>query len=95
MDGVSDFPTDDATLVMLIAACEINPDTGRTHLFDFLDMGSVIKSVEDITEETFGEDDEEGARVYFVEHEDGREPFSPHDVIRTLAQTILNMRAAA
>ena len=31
------FPLDDATLVMLAEACRINPDTGRTHLTDFLE----------------------------------------------------------
>lgn len=89
------FPLDDATLVMLRSACEINPDTGRTHLHDFLDMGSRVKSREDITAETFGEieaDDQETPRVYFVEHEEGYEPFSEHDAIRALVDEVLRLR---
>jgi uncharacterized protein YehS (DUF1456 family) len=79
------FPTDDATLVMLIAACEINPDTGQTHLHQFLDMGTREKSRTQI-------DDMGGIPVFDVEYEEGYEPFSEHQVIRTLAGEILEMR---
>lgn len=84
------FPTDDTTLTLLIAACEINPDTGRSHLMDFLDMGARVKSetlVEDGEGTWFGD-----APVYIVEHEEGYEPFSPNEVIRTLARELMAAR---
>ena len=84
---MSDFPTDDATLVMLIAACEINEDTGRTHLHDFLDMGTRIKSSELISAE------DDFVPVYDVEYEKGYEPFSEHQVIATLARELMACRA--
>lgn len=86
------FPLDDATLVMLASACEINPDTGRTHLLDFLAMGERVKSVTDITHEI---GDGEGAPVYFVEHEEGYAPFSPHDVIAALVAEVQRLRTEA
>lgn len=87
-----DFPTDEMTLRMLIAACEINPDTGRTHLGDFLDMGTRRQSQELVGG---SEDPEDGdAPVYMVEYEEGYAPFSAQHVIRTLAQEILDMREA-
>jgi hypothetical protein len=87
------FPTDAATLHMLIAACKINPDTGQTHLHDFLDMGSRVK-----TRTLIGgsEDVDDGdPPVYEVEYEEGFSPFSPHDVIRTLAEEVLRLRGEA
>lgn len=89
---MSQFPTDDTTLTMLIAACEINPDTGRTHLVDFLEMGARVKSCERTEGGAgtwFGD-----APVYEVEYEEGAEPFSPHEVIRTLAQELMVARAS-
>lgn len=86
---MADFPTDETTLTLLIAACEINPDTGRTHLMDFLEMGARVKS-ETLVD---GEEGESGA-VYFVEHEEGYEPFSPHHVIKTLACELLAVRSS-
>lgn len=82
------FPLDDATLVMLASACEINPDTGRTHLLDFLDFGSQVKTSTDISEE-FGDD---GPAVYLVEYEDGACPFSPHDAIKALVAEVQRLR---
>jgi hypothetical protein len=81
---VSDFPTDEVTLTLLISACEINPDTGQTHLHDFLSMGSRVKSVE----QTQWSD----PPVFEVEHEEGFAPFSPQQVIATLAQELLDER---
>ena len=83
------FPLDDATLVMLAEACRINPDTGRTHLTDFLDMGSVEISREETGESVDGFD---GIPVYEVEHAPGFEPFSPQHVIQTLVAEIQRLR---
>lgn len=80
-----DFPTDETTLTMLIAACEINPDTGRTHLQDFLQMGTQEKS----RVQTSYSD----PPVFEVEYEEGRAPFSEHQVISTLARELLACRA--
>jgi hypothetical protein len=82
------FPVDDATLHLLIAACQVNPDTGRTHLLDFLAMGERVKSVTDLSDEF----EEGGAPIYFVEHEPGYEPFGPHDALVALAEEILRLR---
>lgn len=84
------FPTDETTLTLLIAACNINPDTGRTHLMDFLNFGSIVKS-----EELLEGPDPMGGDVptYFVEFEEGTSPFSPNQVIRTLAEELLEIRA--
>lgn len=79
------FPTDETTLTLLIAACQINPDTGRTHLQDFLHMGTRVKSETLISEV-------DGVPVYEVEHEKGYEPFSEQDVIVTLAEELLELR---
>jgi hypothetical protein len=78
------------SLRMLISACRINPDTGRSHLMQFLEMGAKVKSEEDITEETFGDTD--APRVMFVEYEEGHAPYSEHHVIEVLANEILTMR---
>jgi hypothetical protein len=85
---VSDFPTDETTLTLLIAACNINPDTGRTHLMDFLDMGARVKS-----ETLIEEGGPFGCPVYEVEYEEGYEPFSEQQVIQTLAQELLACRS--
>ena len=82
---MSDFPTDETTLTLLIAACEINPDTGRTHLMDFLEMGARVKA------ETLVDDGD--PPTYFIEHEKGYEPFSPQQVIETLARELMEARA--
>ena len=88
---MSDFPTDDTTLTLLIAASKINPDTGRTHLHDFLDMGTRIK---DQTLIAGSEDPDDGdIPVYEVEYQEGYEPFSEHHVIRTLAREVMETRA--
>jgi hypothetical protein len=87
---VSGFPVDDATLVMLAAACEVNPDTGRSHLLDFLHMGTQEKSREDVSHEVGGEIGEGVA--FFIEYEEGAAPFSPHDVIRALVTEIQRLR---
>jgi hypothetical protein len=84
------FPTDDATLHMLIAACKINPDTGRTHLMDFLSMGKREKS-RTLLQEGEGTCMAD-APVYEVEFEEGYAPFSPNEVIRTLAEELLAVR---
>ena len=83
------FPLDDATLVMLASACEINPDTGRTHLMDFLDMGSRIAARELVS----GQDDD-GSPVFEVTYEDGFAPFTAHDAIRALVKEIQRLRLA-
>lgn len=87
---MSKFPTDDATLHLLIGACQINPDTGRTHLLDFLDFGSIEKSRELVDEGGCG-----GFPVYHVEFEEGTAPFSPNQVIQTLAEELMEARHKA
>lgn len=82
------FPVDDATLVLLAAACEINPDTGRTHLQDFLMMGAREKSREDITHEFDGD----GPPVFVVEYEEGYRPFTEHAAIKALVTEIQRLR---
>lgn len=91
MSAAADFPLDDATLILLAAACEINPDSGHTELHSLLGMGAVVKSSEDITHEI---GDGEGAPVYYVEYEEGREPFSETQVIRCLVAEIQRLRAS-
>lgn len=93
MSEAVEFPLDDATLIMLAASCEINEETGRTHLHDFLDMGARVKSSTDITERVFGE--EGGLPVYEVEFEDGFAPWSPHDAIRALVTEVLRLRGSS
>lgn len=84
------FPTDEMTLRGLIQASELNPNTGRTHLQDFLHMGTKVKS------ETLVEDGEglslADAPVYLVEFEDGAAPWSEQQVIQALATEILRLR---
>lgn len=86
-----DFPTDDATLVMLRAACDINPDSGRSHLNDFLDMGSQIKSETDqgIIDSFAGP-----MPLVEVEYEEGKAPHSPQGVIMTLVDELMDLRSA-
>lgn len=89
------FPTDEMTLRLLIEACRINDDTGRSHLMDFLDMGTRVASKKDETAKVFGEEeaaDESTPRVYLVEYEEGHAPFSPQTVIEDLALEILRLR---
>lgn len=88
-DADKRFPMDEMSLRMLMAACEINEDTGRTHLMDFLDMGTVIKS-EGLMD---GPDPLGGDKpTYLVEYEPGKAPRSPNGVIRDLAEEILRLR---
>ena len=83
---MADFPLDDATLVMLRSACQINPDSGHTELQSFLDMGSRVKEKTDISEF------DAGAPVYFVEYEEGFEPWSEHAVITALIDEVFRLR---
>lgn len=87
------FPTDEMTLRFLIEACELNPDTGQTHLQDFLHMGTRVKS------EMLIEDGEGltpfDAPVYMVEFEEGAAPWSEQSVIQALAGEILRLRGEA
>lgn len=88
------IPLDDATLVILRSACEINPDNEQTNLHAFLDMGAREKSRSLIAE---GDEDAQGfagAPVYEVEFEEGYEPFSEHDVIVALIDEVFRLREA-
>ena len=89
---MSDFPLDDATLIMLAASCDINEDTGRTHLGDFLAMGERVKTS---TLENPDDVEDGGIPVYFVEHEEGYAPFSPHDAIKALVGEVLRLRGVS
>ena len=75
------FPTDPATLQLLRAACQINDDTGRTHLLEFLAFGEEVVAREWIEED-----------VCVIEHAPGTEPFSPHAVIVDLVDEIERLR---
>jgi hypothetical protein len=81
------FPVDDVTLELLAASCRMNPDTGQTHLMDFLAMGERIKS-----EALIDQDGPGGHPIYMVEHEPGYEPFTPHEVIEALVEEIQRLR---
>ena len=94
------FPTDDVTLGMLVEACSINEATGRTHLDDFLMMGTKVASVEEggvkyDTEDEALADSLAETPVLYVEYEPGREPHSPQTVIISLVEEILRLRADA
>jgi hypothetical protein len=78
------FPTDDVTLLLLDAACQMNPDSGHTELTSFLEMGSRVKSEALL--------DDGLVPSYFVEHEEGYEPWSPHEVIRALVAEVQRLR---
>lgn len=75
------FPTDEMTLRMLIVACSINPDTGQTHLQDFLRMGAVEKSRVEIDHD-----------IVEVKYEEDHPNYSEHSVITALAQELLDLK---
>lgn len=81
---MSAFPVDPTTLILLNAACEMNPDSGHTELTTFLSMGERIKSQTLVGEGTIP--------IYEVKFEDGHEPFTPHDVIQALVAEIQRLR---
>ena len=83
------YPTDELSLALLAEACRINPDTGQTHLGDFLDMGTRVKS-----QTLLSDPYDDGAPVYEVEYEDGHAPHSPHTVIVSLIEEIERLRAS-
>ena len=87
--SVRSFPVDRATLTLLRAACEINEDTGRTHLQDFLQFGAVETDRVLLNED---EVEEDGIPIYEVYHEPGTEPWSEHGVIVSLVDEILRLR---
>jgi hypothetical protein len=100
----SRFPTDEMSLRGLIEACTGNDETGRTHLLEYLDMTARVKSVKnEATGETFPDMDsaleassvydQDGAPIFFVEHEPGTEPHSPQTVIVSLAEALLALQA--
>lgn len=89
------LPLDDATLIMLRSACEINPDNEQTNLHAFLDMGTREKSrtlIREADEDYDGGFD--GAPIYEVEYEEGYEPFSEHEVIIALVDEVFRLREA-
>lgn len=75
------FPTDPVTLGALAAACEPDDGDGRSHLFDFLDFGAVEKTRTEIEPD-----------VVEVTFEEGREPYSVHEVILALLAEIDRQR---
>ena len=91
------FPTDDLTLGLLAESCRLNPDTGRSHLDDFLHMGTRVATVEEggVSYDTVDEalaDSMQETPVLYVEYEPGFEPHSPHTVIISLIEEILRLR---
>ena len=93
------FPTDELSLSLLAEACRINEDTGRTHLQDFLHMGTRVRSVESggvtygTVDEALEADMGDEPPILFVEHEPGFEPHSEHTVILSLIECIERLRA--
>lgn len=92
------FPTDEVSLTMLEAACNINPDTGHTELRRFLDMtggevtsvtmnGIVYGSVEEALA-----DAEEGYGPPILEVEHDKAPHSEHTIIVSLIEEIRRLR---
>lgn len=86
---MNDFPTDETTLTLLVAACEINPDTGQSHLLDFLDMGTRERSRTIVSD---GVDEDEDGMIVHVEYEPGFEPYSPQQVIVALVDEVRRLR---
>ena len=97
--GWTRFPTDDVNLTLLAEACRINEATGRTHLEDFLHMGTRVARVEEggVAYDTVDEalaDSHADTPVVYVEYEPGFEPHSPHTVIISLIEEIQRLRGA-
>lgn len=94
------FPTDEMTLTLLEAACNINPDTGHTELMRFLDMtAGPIKSVtvngieyETVEDALADNDEHDSAPVLDIERESGHEPHSQNSVIISLIAEIRRLR---
>lgn len=95
------FPTDEVSLTMLAAACEINPDTGHTELGRFLEMtgGPVTSVTNEATGDIFSSLDEaveawdeEEPPVFYVEHD--KPPHSEHTVIISLIEEIRRLSDA-
>lgn len=95
------FPTDEFSLALLEAACNVNPDSGHTELGRFLDLGTVVKSVTmngivyDSVEEALADAEDDDAPILDVEHEEGSAPHSPHTVIISLIEEIRRLREAS
>jgi len=93
------FPTDEMTLTLLEAACNINPDTEHTELMRFLDMtAGPIKSVTmngieyDSVEDALADHEHETPPVLEIEREPGHEPHSEHTTIISLIWEIRRLR---
>lgn len=95
------FPTDEVSLTMLEAACNINPDTGHTELGRFLDMtgGDVVSVTIDGAEDVVFPDVETALEewgfpddppVLYVERD--KPPHSEHTVIISLIEEIRRLR---
>lgn len=93
------FPTDEVSLTMLEAACNINPDTGHTELQRFLDMtgGDITGVTLDGVEEVFPDVDSaleawgfDDPPVLTVERD--KAPHSEHTVILSLIEEIRRHR---
>ena len=95
------FPTDEVSLTMLEAACNINPDTGHTELRRFLDMtgGEVTGVTLDGVEGVFPDEASaleawgfDSPPILTVEHD--KPPHSEHTVIISLVEEIRRLRAS-
>ena len=93
------FPTDEVTLTLLEAACNINPDTDHTELQRFLQMtAGPIKSVEmngieyESIEAALADHDYGEIPTLTIEREPGHEPHSEHSVIISLITEIRRLR---
>jgi len=80
-EAAATFPLDDVTLELLAASVQMNPDTGQTHLHDFLRMGEQVESETPISDGV--------SEVVFKE---GYEPWSEHDVILALVREVQRLR---
>jgi hypothetical protein len=93
------FPMDEMTLTLLEAACNINPDTGHTELFRFLDMtAGPIKSVSisgieyESVDAALADYEYDTPAVLEIEHELGGEPHSVNTVILSLVAEVRRLR---
>lgn len=93
------FPTDEMSLTLLEAACNINEDTGHTELQRFLNMtAGPVKSVEmdgieyDSVEAALADHDYDTPPILTIEREPGHEPHTEHSVIISLIAEIRRLR---
>lgn len=94
------FPTDEMSLTLLEAACNINEDTGHTELLRFLYMtAGPIKTVSmggieyESAEAALADYEYDTPAILEIDREPGDEPHSQTSVILSLIAEIRRLRA--